>query len=225
VGLACPAKLKETVAHFAAKAGMDIDGIGEQWCRILIQQKLVQDVADLYYLRTEQLLDLERMGERLAAKILSNIEASKERPLHRLLFALGILHVGSEVAELLTQRYASVDELAQASTDLLIEIPGIGPKIAHSIGAYFSVPHNREVIEKLRRAGVRLRQTPPSLRYEGGARKGGAGELPFHGLTFVVTGTLAAFSRREAESHIKAIGGSVASSVTRKTSSRKTRWR
>jgi DNA ligase (NAD+) len=214
----CPVQFFELLKHFVGKGAMEIDGIGEQWCRILIQQKLVQDVADLYYLKTEQLLDLERMGERLAAKILSNIEASKERPLHRLLFALGILHVGSEVAELLAQRYASVDELAQATVDELIEIPGIGPKIAHSIAAYFSVPHNREVIEKLRRAGVRLRQTPPSPPYEGGARGGGAGGLPFHGLTFVVTGTLAAFSRRDAESHIKALGGSVASSLTRKTS-------
>lgn len=214
----CPVQFFELLKHFVGKGAMEIDGIGEQWCRILIQQKLVQDVADLYYLKTEQLLDLERMGERLAAKILSNIEASKERPLQRLLFALGILHVGSEVAELLAQRYASVDELAQASADLLIEIPGIGPKIAHSISAYFSVPHNLEVIEKLRRAGVTLQQTPSAPPYNGGAREAGAGGLPFHGLTFVVTGTLAAFSRSDAESHIKALGGSVASSLTRKTS-------
>jgi DNA ligase (NAD+) len=214
----CPVQFFELLKHFVSKGAMEIDGIGEQWCRILIQQKLVQDVADLYYLKTEQLLDLERMGERLAAKILSNIEASKERPLHRLLFALGIFHVGSEVAELLAQRYASVDELAQTTADELTEIPGIGPKIAHSIADYFSVPHNREVIEKLRRAGVALQQTPLAPPYEGGARGGGAGGLPFHGLTFVVTGTLATFSRREAESHIKALGGSVAASLTRKTS-------
>ena len=205
----CPAQFFELLKHFVSKGAMEIDGIGEQWCRILIERKLVQDVADLYYLKTEQLLDLDRMGERLAAKILSNIEASKERPLHRLLFALGILHVGSEVAALLTQRYASVDELAQTTADELTEISGIGPKIAHSIAAYFSVPHNRAVIEKLRRAGVRLRQAPG---------KTSSASLPFHGLTFVVTGTLAAFSRRDAESHIKALGGSVASSLTRKTS-------
>lgn len=214
----CPVQFFELLKHFVSKGAMEIDGIGEQWCRLLIQQKLVNDVADLYYLKTEQLLGLERMGERLASKILGNIEASKERPLHRLLFALGIFHVGSEVAELLTQRYASVDQLAQASTDSLIEIPGIGPKIAHSIAAYFSVPHNRAVIEKLRLAGVRLQQPPLSPLYEGGERGGDASGLPFHGLTFVVTGTLAAFSRREAESHIKDLGGSVASSLTRKTS-------
>jgi DNA ligase (NAD+) len=214
----CPDQFFELLKHFVSKGAMEIDGIGEQWCRILIDRNLVQDVADLYYVKTERLLGLERMGERLAAKILSNIEASKERPLHRLLFALGILHVGSEVAELLAQRYASVDELAQTNPDLLTEIPGIGPKIAQSIAAYFSVPHNREVIEKLRLAGVRLQQTTPSPPYEGGAMGGGTGSLPFHGLTFVVTGTLAAFSRREAESYIKALGGSVASSLTRKTS-------
>ena len=214
----CPVQFFELLKHFVSKGAMEIDGIGEQWCRILIERKLVQDVADLYYIKKDQLLDLERMGERLATKILINIENSKERPLHRLLFALGIHHVGSEVAGLLTQRCASVDELAQTTADLLIEIPGIGPKIAHSIAAYFSIPHNRDVIEKLRRAGVQLAQTPPSPLYEGGARGDGAGVLPLHGLTFVVTGTLASFSRREAESHIKALGGSVASSLTRKTS-------
>ncbi|HZA23085.1 MAG TPA: helix-hairpin-helix domain-containing protein, partial [Dehalococcoidia bacterium] len=117
--------------------------------------------------------------------------------------------VGSEVAELLTQRYSSIDEIAQASVDDLTQIPGIGPKIAESIVRYFQVPSNREVIEKLRKAGVKLRQEGPSVSQA---------DLPWHGLTFVITGTLESMSRREAESKVKELGGNATSSVTRKTS-------
>ena len=148
------------------------------------------------------------MGEKLADKIMGNIEASKERPLPRLLFALGILHVGSEVADLLSQRYANLKELAEATEERLTEIPGIGPKIAESIVAYFAVPHNGDVIHKLRSAGIDPQQE---------MREIDAAQMPWLGQTFVVTGTLSSFPRREAESRIKALGGSVASSVTRKT--------
>jgi DNA ligase (NAD+) len=165
-------------------------------------------VDGLYRLEKGALLELDRMGDRLATKILANVEASKERPLHRLLFALGVLHVGSEVAELLTQQYASLDDLASASEEELTEIPGVGPKIAGSLVAYFKVPHNWEVIEKLRRAEVKLYQESHGPRPR---------DLPLHGVSFVVTGTLASILRREAEVRIKALGGSVVSSVTRKT--------
>jgi DNA ligase (NAD+) len=187
---------------------MDIDGLGEQWCRILIDRQLVSDIADLYFLKKEQLLELERMGERLADKILGNVEASRSRSLSRLLFALGILHVGSEVAELLAQQYSNIGEVAAATEEQLTAIPGIGPKIASSIVVYFSLPHNLEVIEKLRSAGVDPQQEVVKVNPD---------EMPLSGQTFVVTGTLSAFPRREAESRIKALGGSVASSVTRKT--------
>ncbi|MDP6549099.1 MAG: NAD-dependent DNA ligase LigA [Dehalococcoidia bacterium] len=204
----CPAQFFELLKHFVSKGAMDIDGLGEQWCRILIDRELIQNVAGLYYLEKAALLELDRMGDLLASKITANVETSKERPLHRLLFALGVLHVGSEVAELLTQRYAGIDELAEASEEELTEIPGIGPKIAGSLVAYFKAPHNLEVIEKLRQAGVKLHQESPGPKPR---------DLPFHGVTFVVTGALASFPRREAEARIKALGGSVASSVTRKT--------
>ncbi len=204
----CPAQFLELLKHFVSKGAMDIDGLGEQWCRILIDRELVQSVDDLYRLEKGALLELDRMGDRLATKILANVEASKERPLHRLLFALGVLHVGSEVAELLTQRYASLDDLASASEEELTEIPGVGPKIAGSLVAYFKVPHNWEVIEKLRRAEVKLYQESHGPRPR---------DLPLHGVSFVVTGTLASILRREAEVRIKALGGSVVSSVTRKT--------
>jgi DNA ligase (NAD+) len=148
------------------------------------------------------------MGDRLATKIMDNIEASKTRPLPRILFALGITHVGAEVAELLTQRYASVDQLARASQEELTEIPGIGPKIAESIYGYFQVEGNRAVIEKLREAKVKLHHELEIVN---------PSDLPWHGLSFVVTGALSAMTRREAETKIKALGGSATSSVTRKT--------
>ena len=205
----CPVQFFELLKHFVSKGAANIDGLGEQWCRTLIECELVADVADLYYLKREQLLELERMGDKLAAKVMANIEASKSRPLARLLFALGITHVGSEVAELLAQNYNSVDAIALASVDDLTAIAGIGPKIAASIVDYFQEPSNQEVVEKLRRAGVVLeRETQASAIAE---------ELPFSGLAFVVTGTLAELSRSEAESRIKGLGGKVTSSVTRNT--------
>ena len=121
----CPAQFFELLKHFVSKGAMDIDGLGEQWCGILIENDLVEDVAGLYRLDKEELLKLDRMGDKLATKIMTNVEASKHRPLHRILFALGIIHVGSEIAELLTQRYASLNEMAGANLEDLTEIPGI----------------------------------------------------------------------------------------------------
>ena len=204
----CPAQFFELLKHFVSRGAMDMDGLGEQWCRILIDKGFVSTVADLYYLEKGSLLELDRMGDRLATKILDNIEASKTRPLPRILFALGITHVGAEVAELLTQRFASVDQLAQAAEEDLIGIDGIGPKIAESIYDYFQVQGNLAVIEKLREAGVKLHHDVKIVDPT---------DLPWHGLTFVVTGTLATMTRREAEGRIKALGGSATSSVTRKT--------
>ena len=205
----CPVQFLELLKHFASKAAANIDGLGEQWCRILIEQQLVSDVADLYYLNNEQLLQLDRMGNKLATKIMDNIESSKSRPLARLIYALGILHVGTEVAELMTQTYDNIELISQASEEDLTEIPGIGPKIAASIVTYFAVPANQEVIVKLLRAGVVLQQESRP--------KAGVGNLLFSGLTFVVTGTLSSQSRNEAESRIKNLGGTVTSSVTRNT--------
>ena len=209
----CPAQFFELLKHFVSKGAADIDGLGERWCGILIERGMVRDVADLYRLEKERLLELDRMGEKLATRIMDNIEASKSRPLPRLLFALGITHVGSEVADLLSQNFLGVDELSRATDEDLTEIEGIGPKIAESIIAWFQASENRRVIDKLRSSGVRLEQdalpavAPPS-----------SDAAPFAGLSFVVTGTLATFSRSEAEGRIKGLGGKVTSSVTRKTS-------
>jgi DNA ligase (NAD+) len=148
------------------------------------------------------------MGDKLATRILANIETSKQKPLPRLLFALGIIHVGSEIAELLTQAYNSIDEIAEATEGELVEIPGIGSKIAASIASYFQVSANKDVIGKLRSGNVNLKQEPRVINTEG---------LPWAGRTFVVTGTLSGFSRNDAQSRIKNLGGNIASSVTKNT--------
>ena len=205
----CPVQFFELLKHFVSKGAMDIDGLGEQWCRILIDQGLVEDLAGLYSLKKDDLLRLDRMGERLADKIMGNVEASKQRALPRLLFALGILHVGSEVAELLSQRYANLAQLSQATGEELTEIPGIGPVIAESVVTYFQVAKNGQVIDKLRKAGVDPQQEVVEVDRSA---------LPLSGKSFVVTGTLSTLSRREAESRIKTLGGSVSSSVSGKTS-------
>ena len=205
---ACPAQFFESLKHFVSRSAMDIDGLGERWCRILIDRGLVSDVSHVYGLKMEQLTELDRMGEKLATRILDNVEASKRRPLARVLFALGILHVGAEVAELLAARYASLDELDQAGIDELAEIDGIGPRIAESIITYLQTVQNWDTKTSLERAGVELRQE---------AVLKDTAELPWDGQTFVITGTLASMTRREAEGRVKALGGTTTSSVSRKT--------
>ena len=209
----CPAQFFELLKHFVSKGAMDIDGLGERWCRILIDQGLVSDVAGLYRLKVDRLLELDRMGEKLAARILENLERSKERPLSRIIYALGIFHVGSEMADLLEQRYASLAQLSEATVDDLTAIPGIGPKIAASIVGYFTVERNLDVIQKLRDAGVRLFQETPS-----GEGAGAGLDLPLVGLSFVLTGTLSSLSRSQAEKRVKELGGGTTSGVTKKTS-------
>ena len=206
---ACPAQFFESLKHFVSRGAMDIDGLGEQWCRVLIEQGLVSDASHLYGLQREQLTALNRMGEKLATRILTNIEASKGRPLARILFALGILHVGAEVAELLAARYASIDDIADAGVEQLTEIEGIGPRIAESIRDYFAAERNRQTIAELKEAGVKLRQDRAPVD---------TAALPWKGLTFVITGTLAGMTRREAEGKVKALGAATTSAVSRKTS-------
>ena len=205
---ACPAQFLESLKHFVSRGAMDIDGLGEQWCRILIDQSLVSDVSHLYGLAAEQLTALDRMGDRLATRVLNNIEASKQRALVRILFALGIFHVGAEVAELLAGRYSSIDEIASAGIAELTEIDGVGPKIAESIVNYFATRRNQETIAGLRAAGVKLWQELAPVD---------TSALPWKGLTFVITGTLSAMTRREAEGRVKALGAATSSSVSRKT--------
>ena len=205
---ACPAQFFESLKHFVSRSAMDIDGLGERWCRILIDRGLVSDVSHVYGLKMEQLTELDRMGEKLATRILDNVETSKHRPLARVLFALGILHVGAEVAELLAARYASLDEIGAATVDELTEIEGIGPRIAESIVSYFATESNQATIAGLRDAGVQLWQE--LVRVDESAQ-------PWKGQTFVITGTLSSMTRREAEGRVKGLGAATTSSVSRKT--------
>ena len=203
---ACPAQAYERLKHFVGRSAMDIEGVGEKLCLAFFEKGLVKDVADFYYLTKEQLLGLERMAEKSATKVLQAIAESKERPLARVLFALGITHVGEEIAEVLTDHFGGIEKLSRASEEDLQRIPTIGPKIAQSVASFFRQEGNRSIIEKLKQAGVRLEAKAPAPR-----------ESPLVGQEFVLTGRLSALSRAEAEARIKALGGSVGSSVTRKT--------
>jgi DNA ligase (NAD+) len=208
---ACPSQALERIKHFVSRGAMDIDGVGEKLCQALFEAGLVKDAADLYYLTKEQLLGLERMADKSASKVLKSIEASKDRPLARVIFALGILHVGDQYAELLAEQFHSIDDLAKASHEELSTIPSIGPKIAEGILAFFRQGGNRQIIEKLRKAGVKL-EKPQNVGEEL------VSSLPLAGLEFVLTGKLESSSRPEAEAKIKALGGKAVSDVTRKTS-------
>ena len=205
---ACPAQVQERIGHFASRGGMDIRGIGESQSAMLLTEGLVKDVSDLYYLKDkkEQLLKLERMAEKSADNIIKAIDDSKKRPLGRLIFALGIRHVGGETAEILAKEFGSIDKLAHASRERLMKIDSIGGKIADSIIAFFGQKENCRIIERLRKAGVRLEEE--AARPE---------ELPLAGQEFVITGRLEALSRQEAEARVKALGGTAKSDVTRKT--------
>ena len=207
---ACPSQALEKIKHFVGRGAMDIDGVGEKLCQALFEAGLVKDVADLYYLTREQVLGLERMADKSVSNMLNSIERSKDRPLARVIFALGILHVGEQYAELLAEQFISIDQLAEASQEELPTLPSIGPKIAESIVAFFRQEGNKQIIEKLRKARVRLeREKVEEAKPE---------ELPLAGLEFVLTGKLETFPRSEAEVKIEALGGKTDSDVTKKTS-------
>jgi DNA ligase (NAD+) len=204
---ACPAQALEKIKHFVSRGAMDIEGIGEMMSQALFEAGLIKDVGDIYYLTREQLLSLEKVADKSATNILNSIEKSKDRPLPQVIFALGIPGIGDQTAELLVENFSSIDELSQASRERLQEIPSIGPKIADSILAFFRQKQNREIIDKLRKAGVKLE-----------AEKVKRADLPLAGLDFVITGRLEAFPREQAEARIKELGGKSGSDVTRKTS-------
>ena len=203
---ACPAQAFRLLTHFVSRGAMDIDGVGEALAMALLKEGLAVDPADLYFLAKDQLLKLERMADKSAQNVLDAIAASKERRLSRVVFALGIRHVGSEMADVLAGHFGSLDALARASVEELSAIPTVGPKIAESVHAWFQDDSNRRLVEKLRRAGVRLESEAAAAR-----------EGPLSGLSFVVTGTLSRWSRNEAEGLIKSLGGAAGSSVSKKT--------
>jgi DNA ligase (NAD+) len=167
---------------------------------------MIKDPGDLYYLTRDSLLDLDRMGEKSAANVLASLEKSKQRPLPNLIFALGIPNIGGETASILAQRYNSIDALSKAALEELLGIPSIGPKVSGGILAFFRQEQNTAIIEKLRRAGVKMESV-----------KAVRSDLPFSGLEFVITGKLEASGRQELEAKIRALGGRPGSDVTKKT--------
>ena len=205
----CPGRLDRQVTHFVYS--MDMEGLGEKIVNQLIDVGLVGDVADLYLLTQEQLLELEGFAEKKATNLLDTIAASKQRPLMRLMMALGIPGVGSTVAELLAQNFSSLDELAAADAEKLQTIEGIGPVTAQSIVEWFSHESNRRLIAKLKAVGVRVQEVKAKAASPAAGRK-------LAGMTFVITGTLPTMSREEAAAFIKSHGGKVTDSVSKKTS-------
>ncbi|HYT39393.1 MAG TPA: NAD-dependent DNA ligase LigA [Acidimicrobiia bacterium] len=212
VNLECPAQRVQRIFHFASRGAMDIEGLGEKICAQLTEGNLVVDVADLYSLDLVTLTGLERLADKSATNLFEAIEASKPRPLAKLLVGLGIRHVGPTAAIALAAELGHMDRIAEASADELVDVEGIGPTIAESIVRFFSEDRNRTVIEKLRAAGVNLEGPPrPPAGAEGEA-------LPLAGLTFVLTGGLSGRTREEAGAALEALGAKVASSVSKKTS-------
>jgi DNA ligase (NAD+) len=226
----CPAKRLEAVKHFVSKGAMDIEGVGDKLAERLLELEMIGDAADLYRLEADRLAALERLGEKSAANIVAAVEASKKRPLARVLFALGIPHVGGENADLLVRRFGSVTALREASREEIGETPGIGPIIAESVWQYFRDPRNLDLIARLEAVGVTMvaeRTGGTGSAGSAGAdaggpgMKGGAGGAlsagPLMGKTLVLTGTLPNLTREQATELIEAAGGRVTGSVSSKT--------
>lgn len=204
VNLACPAQIKERIIHFASRTALNIEGFGPAHVDQLVDRGLIRDPADLYYLKKEDLLTLERMGEKLATKILEAIQKSKNTTLPRLLYGLGIRHVGEHVAQVLADHFGSLDAIARASEEELSLVPEVGPVVAKSIVSFFRQESNRRIIEKLRQAGV----VPQPPRATG---------TQLAGKTFVFTGELKSMTRDQAEEAVRRLGGRATSSVSRNT--------
>jgi len=203
---ACPAKRRESLLHYAGRHAMNIDGLGEKIVDQLVEKNMVKDVADLYSLKLEELADLDRMAEKSAQNLLDEVDASKKSSLSRLFYALGILFVGERTGQLLAEHFSSLEELARATQEQLEEVPEVGPKVANSIVQFFSEPANRQLIKKLDKAGVR----PTVAKREVKSDK-------LAGKSFVFTGGLANRSREDAGELVKQHGGTVSSSVSKKT--------
>ncbi|WP_227764850.1 NAD-dependent DNA ligase LigA [Zhaonella formicivorans] len=205
-GLACPAQIREGIIHFVSRDAMNIEGLGPKVVEQLLNAGLIKDAGDLYYLEFKDLVKLERMGEQSAANLLRAIEESKQRGLGQLVFALGIRHVGARAGKILAEHFGSLSALSQASLDELLAVPDVGPKVAESIRTFFAEPVNQQVIEKLRRAGVKMEVERKAM-----------GQGVLQGKLFVLTGTLETLTRKEAEKLIEKHGGKTTSSVSKNT--------
>src|SRR5271156_3065882 len=206
VNASCPAKRKESLLHFAGRHAMNIDGLGDKIVDQLVDKGLVKDVADLYALKEEEVAGLERMAEKSAQNLLEEIEASKKNSLARLIYALGMRFVGERTGQLLAEHFSSLEELAAAKEEQLVEVSEVGPKVAASIAEFFSEPANRQLIKRLHKAGVH----PTAEKREVKSDK-------FAGKSFVFTGSLANRSREDAGELVQQHGAKVSGSVSKKT--------
>jgi DNA ligase (NAD+) len=206
-GLFCAAQRKQAILHFAGRRMMDIEGLGDKLVDQLVDENIIRSLPDLYRLDVATLAGLERMAEKSAQNIVAALEKSKQATLNRFLFALGIRHVGESTAKDLARHFGKLDAIMQASVELLLQVPDVGPVVAQSIHDFFAEAHNREVVQQLRELGVHWPEHD------------GVGDqvLPLSGKTFVLTGTLASMSRDEAKSRLEALGAKVAGSVSKKT--------
>ncbi len=209
INASCPAILKGAIAHWASRDALDIDGLGEKRVEQLVNRDLVHSVADLYELTTEKLISLDRMGEKSAQKLVEAIARSKSKPWSRLLYGLGIRHVGSVNAQLLAEQFPTVEQLATASPAQIEGVYGIGPEIAHAVAEWFRVESNQGLIDRLHQAGLQL-EAPQDRTQQPTPQ-------PLQGKTFVITGSLPTLKRSEAKALIETAGGKVTGSVSSKT--------
>ncbi|MBK5267642.1 MAG: NAD-dependent DNA ligase LigA, partial [Acidimicrobiia bacterium] len=206
-GLVCPSRLREWLAYFAGRSAMDIDGMGYKTIQLLIDRQLIEGPAGIFMLKRDDFADIDGWGDVSISNLMSGIEAARDRPLARLIIALGIRHVGPAAAKEFARTYRDIDRLMNASEEELSGLEGIGPKIAAAWVEWASQPENRELIEAFRKGGVRLTDPEP---------EGGTSDL-LAGLTFVITGTLEGMSRDEAKARLEAASAKVTSSVSKKT--------
>jgi DNA ligase (NAD+) len=204
IGLDCPAQLKGRIKHFTSKRAMDIEGLGVKLIDQLVDKGLVKDVADIYYINKEKLIELERMADKSAQNIIDAIEKSKTKPLSKFLYALGIRHVGETTAEDLARRFSRLDDFFHLSEEDLMEVEGIGPEVASSVHQFFGDKKNKESIDLLKKAGVKVIE--PKAKEKG----------KLVGKAFVFTGTLKVFGRDEARNIVESLGGMTTSSVSKK---------
>ena len=204
--ISCPARILESIVHFASRNAMDVRGLGYERVRALLDAKLIEDVADLYELTPINLLTLEGFAEKSAQQLVDAIAESKQQPLSRLLFALGIRHVGEQGAKLLARHFGSMKSLAKAAAADVGEVRGIGPAIADAVAGFFAEPRNRKLVERLEKLGLTLKETATAT-----------GPRPLADQTYVVTGTLPTLSRQQVRDLIEGAGGHVSDSLSKKT--------
>lgn len=203
----CPARLKGSLLHFASRRAMNIEGLGESLVNQLLEKNLVKKISDLYSLKYEDLVNLERMGSKSSENLLDEIEKTKQRDVTRLIYALGIRYVGERTAQALAVHFKSLDALANASMEELTQIEDVGPRVAESVVFFFNQPENQELISKLKKAGLNFSMKAAERE----------GKMPLDGQNFVLTGALSSLTREEAKEIIEELGGTVTSSVSRNT--------